>query len=129
MTAKVDILTAKDEDATTVPIQAVVKRRLDEDGKEVKGEDGEEHEVVYVIEDNKATIRQVTTGIADDLWVVVSDGLTAEDKVISGPYRTLKNLEEGDAVKPKKRQEKDNAKEEEGEAGDDSGGEVEVRID
>lgn len=102
MTAKVDILTATREDALTVPIQAVVKRRFDDDGEEVKGSEAkglDEVDVVYLIsEEGDAESRRVATGISDELHVEITDGLAAGDEVIIGPYRTLKNLQAGDRV-------------------------------
>ena len=102
MTAKVDILTATRESALTVPIQAVVKRRFDEDGEEVRGtaaEGRDEVDVVYLIdEEGTAQPRRVETGISDELYVEITDGLSADEAVITGPYRTLKNLHAGDRV-------------------------------
>jgi HlyD family secretion protein len=125
MTAKVDILTATSEDAVTAPIQAVVKRKLDEDGEEVKGSAAkgiEESDVVYVIEDGEASAVVVETGISDELYVEIIEGLTDGQEVIVGPYRTLKNLHAGDAVK---REEK---KGDENEDDENSSG-VEVRVE
>ncbi len=101
MTAKVDILTATHENVLAVPIQAVVKRALDDDGKELKGDAAkgvEESDVVYLPVDGKAELRPVTTGISDELWVEITDGLGEGDHVITGPYRTLKALHDGDAL-------------------------------
>ena len=126
MTAKVDILTATSEDAITAPIQAVVKRRLDEEGEEVKGSAAkgiDESDVVYVIdEEGKAAVIEVETGISDELYVEIIDGLAEGQEVIIGPYRTLKNLEAGDAVKAEEKQDKED------EDNEDSGG-VEVRVE
>jgi HlyD family secretion protein len=112
MTAKVDILTATSEDAVTAPIQAVVKRTLDDEGQEVAGSAAkgiEESDVVYVIEEGKAAVVAVETGISDELYVEITDGLDEGQEVITGPYRTLKNLDAGDAVRTdeKKKEEDD----------------------
>jgi len=123
MTAKVAILTATSEDALTVPIQAVVKRTLDEDGKELEGTRAkgvDKKDVIYRVEDDKALARTVTTGISDELWVEIKDGLQAGAEVVVGPYRTLKKLHSGDAVKIG--EPKDDEK-------DEGGGEVEVTVD
>jgi HlyD family secretion protein len=110
MTAKVDILTATSEDTVTAPIQAVVKRKLDPDGKEVRGTDAkgiEESDAVYVIADGKAVVRKVETGISDELYVEISDGLADGEEVIVGPYRTLKNLKANDAVRTEEQKDDD----------------------
>jgi HlyD family secretion protein len=125
MTARVDILTATSEDALTVPIQAVVKRTLDDEGNEVHGSKAkgiEETDVVYLVEDGKASPRPVTSGISDELYVEITEGLEEEAEVIVGPYRTLKNLKAGDAVRAKEEEEYDDAQ-------PDADAEVEVNVD
>ena len=125
MTAKVAILTATRPDALTIPIQAVVKRKLADDGTEVEGtkaEELDEQDVVYLIEDGEAVVRGVTTGISDDLNVEITDGLDAGDEIIIGPYRTLKKLHAGEAVRAKEVED-----ENEGDQEDDA--EVEIRVD
>ena len=126
MTAKVDILTATSEEAITVPVQAVVKRRLDANGEEVKGTKAksiDEVDVVYLIEDGKAAVREVVMGVSDVLYVEITDGLAAGDEVVIGPYRTLKNMKQGDAIKIEEKKTDDDASDDE-----ESGG-VEVQID
>jgi HlyD family secretion protein len=127
MTAKVDILTATSEHALTVPIQAVVKRALDEAGEELEGSDAkgvDERDVVYMVEDGEAAVRAVTTGISDELYVEITEGLAESDEVVVGPYRTLKNLHAGDAIRIE--ESKDDS--EEG-AESDTDGEVEVTVE
>ena len=126
MTAKVDILTATSEEAVTVPVQAVIKRRLSDDGKELRGVDAkgvDEVDVVYLIEDGKAVVRKVEMGVSDVLHVEITEGLALGDEVIIGPYRTLKNLKQGDAVKIEEKKTEDDA------AKDEESGGVEVQID
>ena len=127
MTAKVDVLTSTRENTLTVPIQAVVKRTLDDDGKEIRGTAAkgvEESDVVYVIAEGKAAVRAVETGISDELYVEIIAGLTDGEEVIIGPYRTLKNLHAGDAVKQEKKKEAQNES-----ADDEDSGDVEVRVE
>ena len=126
MTAKVDILTATSAEAITVPIQAVVKRRLDDNGEEVKGVKAkgfDEVDVVYLIEDGKAALRKVVMGVSDVLYVEITEGLAAGDEVVIGPYRTLKNMKQGDAIKIEEKKTDDDASDDE-----ESGG-VEVQVD
>ena len=125
MTAKVDILTATSDDAITAPIQAVVKRTLDDEGEEVKGTAAkgiEESDVVYIVADGEAAVLAVETGISDELYVEIIDGVADGQEVIIGPYRTLKNMHAGDAVKVEEKKADQDEEEEE------SGG-VEVRVD
>ena len=126
MTAKVDILTATSTDALTVPVQAVVKRRFNEEGEEVKGSDAkglDDVDVVYLIEDDKAAVRKVVMGVSDVLHVEITEGLALEDEVVIGPYRTLKGMKHGDAVKIEEKKTEDDADE------DEESGSVEVQID
>lgn len=126
MTAKVDILTATSEDTLTVPVQAVVKRTIDEDGQEVHGSAArgiDETDVVYVIADGEAMPRPVETGVSDVIYVEITKGLSEEDEVVIGPYRTLKNLKSGDHIRAQEKKGEDEA-----EADAESDG-VEVRVD
>lgn len=126
MTAKVDILTATSEEAVTVPVQAVVKRRLDADGEEVKGAKAkgiDEVDVVYLFEDGKAALRKVVMGVSDVLYVEITEGLAAGDEVVIGPYRTLKNLKQGEAIKIEEKKTDDDASD------DEESGDVEVTVD
>ena len=124
MTAKVDILTATSEDVLSVPIQAVVKRSIDDDGEEVHGTAAEavdEIDVVYVVVDGETSVRPVATGVSDVLHVEITDGLSEGEVVVIGPYRTLKKLKAGEAVIAEEKSAGDDNE-------DDSGG-VEVRLD
>lgn len=92
MSAQVEIFTERVEAATSVPIQAVTIRKP-EGGED----DAEPVEVVFVYGANGIlTKREVTTGINDDTYIVVTEGLKPGEKIVSGPYRTLtKELEDG----------------------------------
>jgi HlyD family secretion protein len=98
MTAKVDILTATSTDALAVPIQSVVKRALDDEGAETTDFGADLVDVVYLVEDGRTTHRRVTTGISDELFVEILDGLEGGEDVVVGPYRTLKDLGSGEPV-------------------------------
>ena len=103
MTAKVEITTATAKDALAVPQQAVQSRWVDEKGKAVTRREGDasqkEISVVYLYRDGKAVQRTVTTGVHDELWVEVSKGLEEGDEVITGPYRTLRAMKDGEDVR------------------------------
>ena len=104
MTARVSILTATGEDVASVPIQAVVKRRLDDDGGELtkdEEDDSARKEVVYVITGQEVSARPVTSGIFDELHVEIVDGLELGEEVVIGPYKILKDLHDGDTVDPR----------------------------
>lgn len=58
---------------------------------------------VYVLRDGRAVFAPLRTGISDERAVeLLGGGLKAGDKVISGPYQTLRTLESGKRVMEKK---------------------------
>lgn len=90
MTASVEVQTKLVKDVISVPIQAVTTRKdtaADSDNKKV--------ECVFKYEDNKAKFTIVKTGIQNDKFIQVLQGLSDSDIVIKGPYslvsKTLKN--------------------------------------
>ena len=118
MTAKVEITTKTAGGAVAVPQQAVQTRWLDDKGKEVQRREGDtsqrELSAVYLLVGGKAARREVKTGVHDELWVEVSEGLAEGDEIITGPYRTLRTLKDGDPVrreKPAKKKDRDGEKE------------------
>jgi HlyD family secretion protein len=70
-----------------------------EKGEEVKRE---EIKGVFVIRDGKVEFVPVETGIADQKYIEVTEGLAPGDSVVSGPYRALRNINDGEAVKIEK---------------------------
>ncbi|RKX28245.1 MAG: hypothetical protein DRP47_04840 [Candidatus Zixiibacteriota bacterium] len=58
----------------------------------------------YVISDGKAKFVRIETGIADQKYIEIVSGLNVEDSVVSGPYRVLRSIKDGDAVEITKRE-------------------------
>jgi len=56
---------------------------------------------VFVIEDGKAVRKDVEVGISSDSDQEIVAGLEQGDTVISGPFRVLRDLNDGDAVEEK----------------------------
>jgi HlyD family secretion protein len=123
LNATADITTAKKERVLSVPIQSVVMRELNKEGKIVdagalqasggdtailvtKPAKGEEKEGVFVItKDGKAAFRQVKTGIIGDTDIEIVEGLREGEQIVSGSYKTLRTLKDQARVKvevPKK---------------------------
>ncbi len=107
MSVRAEIQTASHADVAVVPIQAVVERPpVRPEGKE--GTDNEEEiKVVFVIEDGKARQRPVETGISDETHVELRSGVKPGEMVVTGPYRTLRDLQDGAAVYIGKADDKD----------------------
>lgn len=90
--------------ALVVPIQSVVERTpLDAAGKPLEGPAGnEEVKVAFVVENGKARQRPVTLGLSDETHIEILKGLDAGAKMITGPYRILRDLKDGDTVQVSK---------------------------
>ncbi|GAA0189686.1 efflux RND transporter periplasmic adaptor subunit [Fulvivirga kasyanovii] len=114
MTASVDIITNRKDNALAVPLSAVTTRDPNkkkfgakEEGAEVakaeeKAPGAKEtiKEVVFVNEGGTAVLREVKTGISDYENIEILEGVKPGEKVISGPFLAVsKRLEDGDKVK------------------------------
>jgi HlyD family secretion protein len=107
MSARAEILTATAKAALVIPIQAVVERKpLAEKGALAPTAAGDtEIKVVFVVEQGKARQRPVTVGLTDETNAEVTEGVAEGAVVVNGPYRILKKLKDGDAVKVTKESE------------------------
>jgi HlyD family secretion protein len=52
-----------------------------------------------VVEEGKAVLKIVETGLSDDTYIEITSGLAENDRVIVGPYRNLEKLKQGKNVK------------------------------
>lgn len=91
VTARVKLIADKRVGVLRVPIGAI---RTEE-------KSGEQVFFVFLDKQGKATKKIVKTGLSDDLYTEVAEGLAQDDVVIIGPYRVLRLLAEGDKVKAK----------------------------
>lgn len=118
MTATVDIITNKQNNIVAVPISSIVIKTDTTSAKksykktssdDVKPENEEKFECVFVSENGEAKLRVVKTGIQDDTNIEVTSGLKEGDEIITGPYNVVsKTLKPGDRI-----ENKDNKKDEE----------------
>lgn len=112
MTATVDIQTRRAENVLTVPIQAVTTRddttalqkqaraSIAAESKKQSAADKALQEYVFVADDNTARIKAIKTGIQDNSYIEVLEGLNEGDEVITGPYRVVsKSLRNGESIK------------------------------
>jgi HlyD family secretion protein len=115
MSCNADIETETVKDVISVPIQSVTARTdipETEDTTKVEKKKGIEtsmpkfnkpKEVVFLANNGKAKIVVVETGIRDDNYLEIKNGLSVDDEVISGSYRAIfKELEDGSIVELKK---------------------------
>jgi len=94
MSVRADIYTQSSEETLVVPVQALL---YDEDTDE-DDEGKEEQPYVFVMRDGKAIRKDVEVGIASDSDQEIIDGLEEDEVVISGPYRILRHLTDGEEV-------------------------------
>ena len=99
MSATVEIKTDVSENVLTVPIQAVAAR----EDTTAQGKEKPVKEIVFVLEGDKVKEVTVKSGLQDDAYIEIKEGLKEGTKVISGPYNTITNvLKDGDMVKVEK---------------------------
>jgi HlyD family secretion protein len=110
MTASADISTKSNDDALSVPIEAVVVRTVDQlvmqgesrkdaEARYTPDKDGFV-ELVFSIEGGKAIAKQVKTGIQSDELIEILDGIKEGDEVATGSYRAIsKDLQNGAVVR------------------------------
>jgi len=110
MSATVEIQTETGKNALCVPIQAVTTR-ADTTGRTKSAKEKREEknnktnkqditqEYVFVVDSGKAKLTPVKTGIQDNMYIQIKDGLKEADEVITAPYRAVsKNLKNGSTV-------------------------------
>ena len=85
MTARADMHVGQEKDVLAVPQSAVREK------------DGDE--IAFVEEDGTVSLRTLTTGTSNETHLVVTAGLEPGDRVVTGPHRALKDLEDGANVR------------------------------
>jgi HlyD family secretion protein len=110
MSCDADIETETKNNVLAVPIQSVTARLQEakkennsttsenenEAPKAKNGKSNKPKEVVFVVNEGKAKMTEVKTGISDDTYIEILEGLKGDEEVITGPYRAIsKDLEDG----------------------------------
>jgi len=121
MSATVEIETETEYDILTISIQAVTTRadtsgrtktarerreeeRISEDDTKKKDEDIKEY--IFLFDDDKAILTEVKTGIQDNTFIQITEGVSEGDEVITAPYRAVsKTLKNKDSVEKVKKEE------------------------
>jgi HlyD family secretion protein len=111
MSATVDIQTKRVDNILSVPIQAVTTRddtssvrssasRNKSEKESVSDSKTKITEYVFVVDGEKASIREVKTGVQDNTYIEILEGINEGDEIITGPYRVVsKSLRNGDVIK------------------------------
>jgi HlyD family secretion protein len=100
MSASVDIQTNTKVNILTIPIQAVTTRtNPDTTGSPGEMTDDEFKEVVFAVSGGKAYLKKVQTGIQDNQYIEIVDGLVLEDEIVIAPYSAIsRKLDDGTNV-------------------------------
>jgi HlyD family secretion protein len=106
MSATVDIQTQYEDGILTVPIQAVTTRvdtanvdfdqSLPEDEK--KSDKDKLLEVVFVYMDGKVLQKEVKTGIQDDNYIQILEGLEENEEIVIAPYSAISKKLENEKI-------------------------------
>jgi len=116
LNASADITTDRKGKVLAVPIQAVVVRQIDKEGKVVdpalpqagEPEDPnalqnrgklEEKEGVFVVANGQATFKAVKTGIMGETEIEVASGVNEGEELVTGSYKTLRTLKNEARIK------------------------------
>jgi HlyD family secretion protein len=122
LNATAEITTSRKSGVVAVPIQAVVVREVNPQGKVVdpgsvqaaegepgdaaKQKKGEEKEGVFVVKNGVAAFTPVKTGIMGETELEVTEGLAEGTEIVSGSYRTLRTLKDLSRIKVEKKKER-----------------------
>ena len=114
MSAAVDIYTETVRDAISVPIQAVTIRDLGLEG-DIDVNDPEyeedEQEVIFIYEADTARLMTVVTGIQNNDFIQIKEGLEQDMEIIKGPYSAVsRKIDEGDDLRRKEKDKKKSKK-------------------
>ena len=121
-TCTAEITTATRQQVISTPIQATTVREMivDKDGNIVRddpkatkgrpggtvqaqdlkpGQERKELDGVFVVKDDKAVFTAIKTGIAGEKYFETTSGVNVGDRVIIGPFSSVRELRDGAAVK------------------------------
>jgi HlyD family secretion protein len=119
LNATADITTATRNGVVAVPVQAVVVREVNKEGKvvdpdaagsgsgeregntisQVAREKGVEKDGVFVVDGEKARFKTVKTGIMGETDIEITQGLAEGETIVTGSYKTLRNLKDDARIK------------------------------
>nr|WP_320134130.1 efflux RND transporter periplasmic adaptor subunit [uncultured Holophaga sp.] len=110
LSAQADIFTGFRQDALAIPLQSLAMR----ENKPKAGEKRDplaprDEEGVFVMSGGKVHFQVVKTGLLGDLDVEVLEGLKGGEQVVTGPFKALRELKDGDLVHLDKGRKKDSS--------------------
>lgn len=108
-----DILTGTAQGVLAIPIQALVVRDKPlPEGEKAKLGEREEEEGVYLFQPTEKTVKfqPVESGMLGQTMVEVTTGLEEGQEIVTGPFKALREIKDGDKVRreeEKKKEEKE----------------------
>ena len=95
-----EIVTGRNEGATAIPIQALVVRDVPKKDKKAPSSSGrpDTEEGVYLVKNGKLEFQKVETGLAGELMIEVKKGPAVGEEIVTGPFKVLRQVKEGDKV-------------------------------
>jgi len=124
LNAAADITTSRKQKVIAVPIQAVVVREVNKQGKVIDpgavqasdaspapdGSQGrkksEEKDGVFLFANGKVTFKPVKTGIVGETEIEITEGLSEGIEIVTGSYKTLRTLKDQANVKTEVKKDK-----------------------
>jgi len=126
-----EVTTAIREKIVAIPLQALTVREFEIDDKggmikpppptaakdkkkaeakpadnKAKKREKKEFQGVFVVKSGKAEFVQVTTGVTGDTDIEILSGLKPGTEIVTGSFKTLRTLKDGEAVKPEPQEKK-----------------------
>jgi HlyD family secretion protein len=92
-----DVITGTKPSVLTIPLSAVVVRDSPKGEKTASGKVKTE-EGVYVFQQEKVKFVPIQTGLAGELAIEVKGGLDAGQQIVTGPFKALRSIKDGDHV-------------------------------
>ena len=95
-----EIVTGRNEGATAIPIQALVVRDVPKKDKKAPSSSGrpDTEEGVYLVKNGKLEFQKVETGLAGELMIEIKKGPAVGQEIVTGPFKVLRQVKEGDKV-------------------------------
>lgn len=98
LSVQADILTGFRAQALVMPIQALVVREVERKPGAASAAARDE-EGVFLMQDKKARFQPIQTGLMGELTVEVVSGLKGGETIVTGPFKALRTLKPGAALK------------------------------
>jgi HlyD family secretion protein len=94
-----EIVTGRKDRVPAIPIQSLVVRDVPQKGKKTPSSGRPEtEEGVYLLKNGKLEFKKVKSGLAGELMIEVVEGPRAGEEIVTGPFKVLRQVKEGDRV-------------------------------